>query len=71
MQLEVEISKFDTHNESESIEEKFHSQLRKNIIGPYSDKLQTLLNDLFVELNIDDMLLKELKEAKKNKRIKK
>lgn len=38
------------------------------MINPFSDRLHQALNDIFIELNIDDSLIKELKDAKKNKR---
>ena len=66
MQLQVEISKFDSLDDH--AEQAFNSQLRKLIIEPFADRLQPMLNDLFVELNLDGDIIKELKDTKRHKR---
>lgn len=66
MQLEVEIGKF--NNDDEHLEDKFHDQLRKFIISPFSDRIHGYLTDLFTELNLDESMLKELNLVKAQKK---
>ena len=71
MQLEVEISKFDSLEQELCPEAIYYAQLQQLVINPFSDRLHQILNDIFIELNIDESLIKDLKDAKKNKRQKK
>ena len=66
MQMEVEISKFDSANgDPEKIFEEF---LLKLVIEPYANRIPVFLNDLFLEMNFSNNILKELKESKKPKK---
>jgi len=66
MQMEVEISKFDSANEDP--EKVFEDFLLKLIIEPYASRIPVFLNDLFLEMNFSNNILKELKESKKPKK---
>ena len=66
MQLEVEIGKFNT--DDANLEDRFHDQLRKFVIAPFSERIHGYLLDLFSELNLEEFLLKELNAAKAQKK---
>jgi hypothetical protein len=54
-------------NKELSPEDEMHFQLRKFVINPFADRISNVLNDIFSTLNLETCL-KDLKEAKKNKR---
>lgn len=65
MQLQIEISKFDSDVD---LEDAFEQSLQQYVICPFADRLQGLLTDIFQELNLKEKLVKDLKEAKKIKK---
>lgn len=47
---------------------KFNAQLQQFVIGPFADRLHSILTELFQQLNFDDQLIKDIKEIKRSKR---
>ena len=69
MQMEVEISKFDTVSDGQKTPEKiFEEFLLKYVIEPFGCRIPVFLNDLFLEMNFSNSIMQNLKDSKKLKK---
>lgn len=69
IQLEVQLSKFDSREEGgECPQQIFECQLKKFVLAPFGDRLMTYISYIFSELNLDDKILKDFNQARKQKK---